>query len=62
MFSFFYSSIVQANPTDELEERLQQMSLPDPSVQDKSHVNSNEILYYYPYVIEYLQNLVRSLI
>jgi len=56
-----YSSIVQANPTDELEERLQQMTLPEPALPHNSKVYSDDILYYYPYVIDYLQNSVRSL-
>jgi len=61
MLDLFYSSIVQANPTDELEERLQQMTLPEPALPGSSNVNSNDIYYYYPYVIDYLQNSVRSL-
>jgi len=57
----FYSSIVQANPTDELEERFQQMTLPEPALANNSNVRSDEILYHYPYVIDYLQNSVRTL-
>jgi len=37
------------------------MTLPEPALPDSSNVYSNHILYYYPYVIEYLQNSVRSL-
>ena len=63
MLELFYSSIVQADPTDELEERLQQMTLPEPALPNNSNVHhdSAEILYHYPYVIDYLQNSVRSL-
>jgi len=61
MLELFYSSIAQANPTDELEDRFQQMTLPEPALPGSSNVNSNDILYYYPYVIDYLQNSVRSL-
>jgi len=60
MLVLFYSSIVQANPTDELEERFQQMTLPEPALPDDSNVNSGDILYRYPYIIDYLQNSVRS--
>ena len=60
MFKLFYSSIAQANPTDELEERFQQMTLPEPAL-PHSNVNSDSILYYYPYVIDYLENSVRTL-
>jgi len=61
MLELFYSSIAQANPTDELEDRFQQMTLLEPALPGSSNVNSNDILYYYPYVIDYLQNSVRSL-
>jgi len=63
MLELFYSSIVQANPTHELEERLQQMTLPDPYSWGitRSGVFSSDIFYHYPYVINYLQNSVRSL-
>jgi len=61
VFLLFCSSIVQANPTDELEERFQQMTLPEPALPGGSDVSSYEILFYYPYVIDYLQNSVRSL-
>jgi len=56
-----YSSIVQANPTDDLKERFQQMTLPEPALPRSGNVNSNDILYYYPYVIDYLQNSVRTI-
>jgi len=56
-----YSSIVQANPADELEERFQQMTLPEPALPDNGNVFSDDILYFYPYVIDYLQNSVRTL-
>jgi len=46
---------------DELEERLQQMTLPEPALPNNGNVRSDTILYYYPYVIDYLQNSVRSL-
>jgi len=64
MFDLFYSFIMQANPTDELEERLQQMTLPEPSSwgSSVSRVYSWEILYYYPLVIDYLENSVFSLL
>jgi len=61
MFRLFNSSILQADPTDELEERLQQMVLPEPALPYSSKLSSDYILYYYPYVIDYLQNSVRSL-
>jgi len=61
MLDLFYSSIVQANPTDDLEERFQQMTFPEPALPYSRNVNSNDIYYYYPYVIDYLQNSVRSL-
>jgi len=61
MFRLFNSSIVQANPTDELEERFQQMTLPEPALPRSGNVRSDNILYYYPYVIDHLQNSVRSL-
>jgi len=61
MFRLFNSSIIQANPTDELEERFQQMTLPEPALPGSSNVDSDDILYYYPYVIDYLQNSVRLL-
>jgi len=60
VLNLFYSSIIQADPTDELEEMFQQMTLPKPALLD-SDVGSDHILYYYPYVIDYLQNSVRSL-
>jgi len=60
MFTLFYSSIVQANPTDELEERFQQMTLPEPSLPGASDLYSDHILYYYPHIIDYLQSSVRS--
>jgi len=52
--------MIQANPTDELEERLQQMTLPNPSLTNEGHLNSDEILYYYPSFIKHLQESVRS--
>jgi len=58
MLELFYSSIIQANPTDELEERFQQMTLPKPALPRSDNVPSDHILYYYPYVIDYLQNSV----
>jgi len=61
MLELFYSSIVEASPTDELQERLKQMTLPGPSLHGSNDLLSFEILYYYPYVINYLQNSVRSL-
>jgi len=61
MLELFYSSIAQANPTDELEDRFQQMTLLEPALPGSSNVNSNHILYYYPYVIDYLKNSVRTL-
>jgi len=62
MLELFYSSIIQANSTDELEERFQQMTLPKPALPNNSNpVRSDDILYYYPYVIDYLKNSVRSL-
>ena len=61
MLPLLYSSIVQANPTDELEERFQQMTLPEPALPGSSNVDPDDILYYYPYVIDYLQNSVRTL-
>ena len=61
MFVFLYSSIVQANPTDELEERFQQMTLPEPALPDTGNGPYDDILYYYPYIIDYLENSVRSL-
>jgi len=61
MLELFYSSIVQANPTDELEERFQHMTLPETALLDNSDVHSGHILYRYPYVIDYLQNSVRTL-
>jgi len=61
MFELLYSSIVQANPTQELEERFQQMTLPDPSLWGSGGVYPSDILYRYPYVIDYLQNSVCSL-
>jgi len=61
VFVLFYSSIVQASPTDELEERLQQMTLPDPSLWGSGGVYTRDILYHYPHVIDYLRNSVRSL-
>jgi len=60
LFPLFYSAIVKSNPTDGLEERLHQMILPDPSLPGEGPVNSRQILYFYPYVIEYLQDSVRS--
>jgi len=60
MLVLFYSSIVQANPTDNLEERFQRMTLPEPALPGSSNVSSVQILFYYPYVIDYLQNSVRS--
>jgi len=59
LFPLFYSAIVKTHPTDALEERLHQMTLPDPSLPMDSPVDY-EILYFYPYVIEYLQDSVRS--
>jgi len=61
VFDLFYSSMVQANPTHELEERLLQMTLPDPSLWSSRGVYSTDILYHYPYVIDYLKTSVRSL-
>ena len=61
LYPLFYSAIVQANPTDELEERLHQMALPVPSLPYKGPVYSNHILNHYPVFIEYLQGSVRSL-
>jgi len=61
MLELFYSSIVQANPTDELEERFQQMTLPEPALPHNSNVYADHILYYYPYVIDYMQKSVRTL-
>jgi len=61
VFNLFYSAIVQANPTDELKDGLQQMILPDPSLPGKGPVHSFNILCNYPTFIEYLQNPVRSL-
>jgi len=51
--------MIQADPTDELEERLQQMTLPEPALPDNSNAYSADVLYHYPYVIDYLQNSVR---
>jgi len=59
LFPLFYSAIVKTHPTDALEERLHQMTLPDPSLPMDSPVDY-EILYFYPYVIEFLQDSVRS--
>jgi len=61
IFALFYSSMTEANPTDELEETLWQMTLPYPSLPNKGPLHFNEVLYYYPYVIKYLKNSVRSL-
>ena len=61
MFVLFYSSILQAKPTHELEESLEQMTLPESSLPHSSNGYSIHILYFYPYVIDYLQNSVRSL-
>jgi len=61
LLQLFYSSIVQANSTDELEERFQQMTFPEPALPYSSNVKSEHILYYYLYVIDYLQNSVRTL-
>jgi len=61
MFPSFYFSITQANLTDELEERFQQMTLPEPALPNNSNVYYDNILYYYPYVIDYLQNSVCTL-
>ena len=58
MLELFYSSIGKANPTDELEERLQKMTLPNPSLWNSCGIYSWEVLYHYPYVIDYLQNSV----
>jgi len=53
--------MVEANPTDELEERFQQMTLPEPALPYIGNVYSEHILYHYPYVIDYLQHSVRTL-
>jgi len=37
------------------------MTFPEPALPYSSNVKSEHILYYYPYVIDYLQNSVRSL-
>jgi len=37
------------------------MTLPEPALPGSSHVDPDDILYYYPYVIDYLQNSVRTL-
>ena len=52
--------MIQANLTDELEERLQQMTLPNPSLTNEDHLNSDEILYYYSSFIKHLQESVGS--
>ena len=52
--------MVLGKPTDELEERLQQMTLPHPSLPFEKDFSSHEFLYYYPSFIEYLQSSVRS--
>jgi len=60
LIAIFYFAISKANPTDELEERLQQMTLPNPSLPIEGPLYSNNILYHYPYVIHYLQKSVCS--
>jgi len=37
------------------------MTLSEPALPDNGNVFSGNILYYYPYVIDYLQNSVRTL-
>jgi len=61
LIPLFYFSILQANPTHKLEKRLQEMALPIPPSWEGSGEHISEgILYGYPYVIDYLQNSVRS--
>jgi len=61
LMPLFYFSILQANPTHKLEERLQEMALPIPRSWEGCGARiSEDILYGYPYVIDYLQNSVRS--
>jgi len=61
LIALFYTAIVHASPTDELEERLHQMTLPDPYLPSDGAMYSDDILYYYPVLIEYLKGSVSSL-
>ena len=60
LIALFYTAILHANPTDELEERLLQMNLPDPYLPSENPMYSDDILYYYPALIEYLKGSVCS--
>jgi len=58
-FAFLYFLTVRANATVQLGERLQQITLPDPSIQWFGE--GDEIMFAFPHLIEFLRNSVRQL-